>query len=371
MTTENYFSNDYGMARQRFREAVAARSGRLDSMKLAATGPQGEDLTIDIAWFGSQKPRRVFVHSSGLHGVEAFSGCAIQLQYLREGFGEIPEDAAIVLVHVLNPYGMAWLRRFNENNVDLNRNFRRPNDGNALVAFNWQQVDALLNPANPPAKDGFYFRAVWLVLRYGMRSVKQSVAGGQCRNPKGLFFTGYTMEEGPTKFQNFIQEHLSDAERIVAIDVHTGLGRFGQDRLLVDSALERADANRSMRQAYGERMQLLDRESVAYPVAGAQHDMYYRLFPNAKIYFASQEFGTYKPLRVVEALRAENRWHHYGDKTTSGAAIGRVDHPTKKVLLEVFNPKDPKWRQSVLLRGKEVIRQACTLAFVPEGGSVR
>jgi hypothetical protein len=30
----------------------------------------------------------------------------------------MPADAAIVLVHILNPYGMAWLRRFNENNVD-------------------------------------------------------------------------------------------------------------------------------------------------------------------------------------------------------------------------------------------------------------
>jgi Protein of unknown function (DUF2817) len=101
--TERHFSTDYITARQRFRDAVATSGGRLGSLKLAATGPQGEDLTIDVAWFGSEKPRRVFVHSSGLHGVEAFAGSAIQLQWLEEGILALPEDAAIVLVHVLNP----------------------------------------------------------------------------------------------------------------------------------------------------------------------------------------------------------------------------------------------------------------------------
>lgn len=36
------------------------------------------------------------------------------------------------MVHVLNPYGMAWLRRVNENNVDLNRNFRAADDNDAM-----------------------------------------------------------------------------------------------------------------------------------------------------------------------------------------------------------------------------------------------
>ena len=144
MTTKSYFSNDYVTARRRFREAVAACGGRLDSLILSSTGPQGEDLTIDIAWFGSPKPRRVFAHSSGLHGVEAFAGSAIQLQWLAEGARPIPEDGAIIIVHVLNPYGMAWLRRFNENNVDLNRNFLAPNEQFAGAPEHYDLVDRFL-----------------------------------------------------------------------------------------------------------------------------------------------------------------------------------------------------------------------------------
>src|SRR3954470_21464543 len=117
------FSPDYVTARSRFREKTVLAGGRLELLELGAKGPLEEDLTIDIAWFGSKTPRRIFVHSSGLHGVEAFAGSAIQLQWLDEGIPAPPDETAIVLVHALNPWGMAWLRRFNENNVDLNRNF--------------------------------------------------------------------------------------------------------------------------------------------------------------------------------------------------------------------------------------------------------
>ncbi len=62
------------------------------------------------------------MESIGLHGVGGFPGSAIQLQFLNE-LPEVRRGGAIVLGHILNPYGMAWIRRFNENNVDLNRNF--------------------------------------------------------------------------------------------------------------------------------------------------------------------------------------------------------------------------------------------------------
>jgi predicted deacylase len=126
---ETYFSPDYATARSRFIEAVERAHGKLYSLPIQATRPKGERLTIDIAWFGSDNPRRVFVHSSGLHGVEGFAGSAIQLQWLAEGIQALPEDGAILIIHVLNPYGMASLRRFNENNVDLNRNFQGPYEG--------------------------------------------------------------------------------------------------------------------------------------------------------------------------------------------------------------------------------------------------
>jgi predicted deacylase len=120
----DFFSPDYGAARERFRAAAQAAGAALHSLGLDANGPGGEALTIDIAWLGDTPARRIVLHTSGLHGVEAFAGSAIQLALLKQPPAPKAE-CALVLVHVLNPYGMAWLRRTNENNVDLNRNFLR------------------------------------------------------------------------------------------------------------------------------------------------------------------------------------------------------------------------------------------------------
>ena len=91
----------------------------------------------------------------------------------------------------------------------------------------------------------------------------------------------------------------------------------------------------------------------AYRVKGAYDTMYPRAFPTAGVYFVAQEFGTYNAVQVVKALRAENRWHHYGD--------GGVEHPTKLALKEKFCPESAAWRDAVLHRGRSVVGQALGL----------
>lgn len=359
MSTRNYFSPNYTVARDRFREGAISAGGRLQSLPLQALGPAGEELTIDIAWFGAEHPRRVYVHSSGVHGVELFAGSAIQLQWLTENATEAPPaDSAMVLIHAVNPYGAAWLRRFNENNVDLNRNFRAAGDFAPEVLPFWEKVNPLLNPGTPPQADGFYLRAAWLVFRYGMASVRQAVACGQTLNPDGLFFTGVRPEESVTLLEQFVRERFAGAEAIVGMDVHTGLGAFGDDRLLVDSADARAEANRVMLAVYGNHVEVMSKEGVAYKVRGPQHDMYFRLFPQAQVYFTSQEFGTYPGLRVVSALREETRLHLYGGNRRSDR-----NEAAKRNLLEMFNPARDVWQKAILARGRQVMKQMLALGL--------
>src|SRR5262245_16112885 len=102
--SEQYFSSDFFQAQSRFR--TAATSARLQSLPIEATGPKGASLSIDIAWICPRSPRRVLIHSSGLHGVEGFAGSAIQLQLLDHPPALAP-DTAIVVIHILNPFGMS------------------------------------------------------------------------------------------------------------------------------------------------------------------------------------------------------------------------------------------------------------------------
>src|SRR6266850_7218703 len=103
MRSDKFFSPDYFTARDRFREATARAGGRIETLPLDARGPGGESLGVDIAWFGAANPRRVLLHSSGLHGVEGFAGSAIQLQFL-DSLPRAHAETAFVIVHVLNPY---------------------------------------------------------------------------------------------------------------------------------------------------------------------------------------------------------------------------------------------------------------------------
>ena len=340
----NYFSPDYSTARSRFRQMVEAAGGRLDVLPLEARGPAGENLGIDIGSFGAENPRRVLLHSSGLHGVEGFAGSAIQLQFL-DSLPRAHAETAFVIVHVLNPYGMAWLRRVNENNVDLNRNCLG-NDPYAGAPPVYRDLNSFLNPEGPPTNDLFALKAVCLMVRHGTPALKQAVVGGQYEYPKGLFFGGKGLQEGLQRYESFLAHRLASARQVLAIDVHTGLGKYGEDTLLVD-AMQYA----ALRRRFGERVARSDpRESPAYQVTGALESMIFRVLFGAQVQFLRQEFGTYGPIKVLQALRQENRAHHYDD--------GRSGHPAKTTLREIFCPADESWRQSVLKRGRESLSRA-------------
>lgn len=355
-----WFSPDYVTARTRFRDAVRRAGGRLIALPLAARGPAGEDLTIDVGWLGDEQPHRVLLHSCGVHGVEAFAGSAIQLQWLsvvaspseRAVPLDLPAGFAVVLVHVVNPYGMAWLRRVNEHGVDLNRNCLAPDDRYEGAPPGYERLDVLLNPSDPPGRDAFLLRAGWLILRVGMATLKQTIAGGQYVNPDGLFFGGRSLEEGPARLRQFVREHLRGAGMLVGIDVHTGLGPFGIDTLLVDASTPPAIAAH-LREHFGDRVTPLDPDrGPAYRVKGTYETLVRTALPDADLRLFGQEFGTYAPIRVLRALRAENRWHRHG----AAAA-----HPSRLALRDVFVPPAESWRQQVLARGGEVLGQALDL----------
>ena len=124
MNPLDLFSPSYEVARHRFRDA-ATEAGATMEQHQVDVGEPGAGLTIDIATVGSRTPSWAVVVSSGVHGVEGFFGSAIQLAWLSRQTAGVPPpgDGAVVLVHAVNPSGFSTLRRTNEANVDLNRNF--------------------------------------------------------------------------------------------------------------------------------------------------------------------------------------------------------------------------------------------------------
>jgi hypothetical protein len=348
MTGADYFSKDYASARSRFIAAACAAGARMDELHLDAMGPNGIPLATEIAWLGSDEPERVFIHSSGIHGVEGFAGSAVQLALLSSEIS-IPDDTALIVVHCLNPYGMAWLRRVNENNVDLNRNFVVDETDRTGAADHYHQLNDLLNPSGLPGSDLFYLHAVRSILKYGMPALKQTIAEGQYEYPDGLFYGGKQFEQSATLYLGWLGLELKSVRKLFAIDVHTGLGKWGTETLFLrSSGSDHDDADR-LRASLGRTLISDPVTAGAYDIRGLLSEVFDMLEPKPEWKFVLQEFGTYPGIRALNVLRQENRWHHHGD--------GGVNHWTKRNLMKTFAPDSSSWRNFVVERGVSLCHQ--------------
>jgi hypothetical protein len=180
--------------------------------------------------------------------VEAFAGSAIQLaalEYLR--LNPLKENDAVVLfVHPVNPFGFSHLRRVNENNVDLNRNFLTEQGWKEALSrppdfAGYQTLYEFLNPPHPPtlslAVNDFLFWMHNLVplLRNGMLKIKRALVSGNYHDPLGIGYGGMEKQPSVAILEDFFAEKgLSQAESAILIDVHTGLGPSGVDTLMVN-----------------------------------------------------------------------------------------------------------------------------------------
>jgi hypothetical protein len=360
MFAESFFSPDYRTARDRFRAAATAAGAALHALDLTAKGPDGERLSIDIAWLGASKPERVFLHTTGVHGVEAFTGSAVQLAILERGIVPSANGAAI-LVHVLNPFGMAWLRRTNENNVDLNRNFLVNGEAFSGAPELYRTLDPLLNPCSPPSRDAFHVRAAATAIRHGFHRVKQAIAEGQYEFPNGLFFGGDALQEGPRLYMDWLRQHLSATACVFALDLHTGLGRHGTDTVVPDAHVN-ATPREILAAALNRKFVDVSTPSVAYTVRGGIGGALPHVLPRANIDFVLQEIGTRNPLTVLHALREENRWHFHGG--------GSIVHPSKQRLFEALCPTEAGWRRRALQHGLELALAAAAFGLKSDGAAM-
>lgn len=338
------FHPTYNDARASFRTMAKARGGSISAWEvLPPEDGQNEGLTIDVAVFGTGK--RALVLSSGLHGVEGFAGSAIQLQMLQAG---LPEDIRVVMLHALNPFGMAHIRRVNENNVDLNRNFIADGEKYTGASDGYRKLNKLLNPTHPSGGLEFMLlRTLFQIGVHGYNTLKTAVVGGQYEFPKGLFYGGEKLEKSAALVLENLGELLEGTNRVVHIDFHTGLGKSGTYALLVDTEAGSAEHLRFHEQ-FGDRVQPWSADhGVAYKIRGGLPEAIRKLL-GARVDVITCEFGTLPGLKVIQALRTENQTHHWGgDKEAA-----------QKRLLSAFRPSDQAWEKAILRGGANVIDQA-------------
>ena len=346
------FSDTYHEARDRF---LIAASNAGCELHAYPAGPDEGSLTMDVATCGPDGAPTLVV-SSGLHGVEGYFGAAVQLAYLDQIAQTPPDNFRVVMLHAINAFGFEQIRRFDENNVDLNRNFLSSGDNYSGEPAAYAALDTLLNPTSPPSPwEPFSLKALWQIWRRGMQAVMQAVAEGQYERPRGLFFGGNASSKAMQTIDAYIETWVGSSPEILLVDFHTGLGKFTDYRLLLEESRNSPQCNWFLKAFDPDKVEAGDVENkTAYRSRGLFTEWFQQRLSPRSCHATVAEFGTYGPVRVLAALRAENRAHFYA--SPDSAAYRRA----KSELLECFCPKSSDWRQRTLASSLRILDQAAT-----------
>ncbi|MDH6234953.1 octopine/nopaline transport system ATP-binding protein [Mesorhizobium soli] len=345
------YSVGFAELRQRFRNAAERAGAELTEYVHPLHGPAGEVLATDVAFIGRRNAPKLMVLVSGTHGVEGQFGSACQTAWLEENTPcRLPEDTAVLAIHLINPWGTAWSRRVNEDNVDLNRNFVDWQAGTpknekyaslheALVCREWE------GPVRIKADETFAEAKRKLGGHAGLAPI---VEAGQYEFPDGLFYGGSGPVWSNRTLHAILESFAGHARHVVVFDLHTGAGPYGYPALL--SVGESEHPGLAWGQSiFGPALSVVltgtdatTDTGIAATATGYVSAAVRKAMPNAHVLPLVIECGTLDGTAVMDAVQADNWLHLYG-KVDS--ALGQR---IKATLRAAFIPEDPDWQWNCL-----------------------
>jgi hypothetical protein len=348
------FAPDYASARERFRNAARAQSAALtEHVHPDAKGPAGEPLAIDVALLGPQDAHALLVVSSGTHGVEGFCGSGIQVALLEDSsvVGALTQaGVALALIHGVNPYGFAHLRRTNEDNIDLNRNFRdfsAPPPPNPAYA----EVHAFIVPtAWPPGADTEQRLGAY-VEQHGPAKLQAAVSTGQHEFANGLFFGGRAPAWSNTTLRAIFRAIGARRRGIGWIDIHTGLGPAGHGEKIFSGPNDAAMLARTRAWFGADVTSFYTGSSTSAAVTGSVSAAAVEECPAARYAGIGLEFGTLPLMQTFGALRADQWLANQRERPPQHAAI-------KQALRDAFFVDTDEWKGMVYGQARVAVVQA-------------
>lgn len=351
------FSASYKEARKAFLRAADAQDGAVTShLNPCGKGISGEDLCMDIATVGRADAACALIVSSATHGIEGYAGSALQTGLLREGLAEfLPDNSVCHLVHAVNPFGFSYCRRVNEDNVDVNRNFidfSRPlTDSDDFLRF---REFAAREMKEGRASDDTEVAARYLAAE-GEHRYQRALTLGQYRDPAAIHFGGRAPTWSNRIWRGFLDQALPGRPLTLHMDIHTGLGRFGQETLIYTRDPGARGYELACR-CYGEDELLIPGGTLTPDVNGPIPSSFGRFEDDAVVIGVAPEFGTVTLNQMLATLIEENiLWRSEC-----------LDEPKRKAsverMMQCFCPDDAGWRIGVWRRFRRRIDQ--TIQFL-------
>ena len=338
------FSTTYAQARERFVAAARDRGLAIEThTHPTQRGAQGEDLAIDVALLGRPDARDVLLLTSGTHGAEGFCGSGCQIGFLADDDllrAAERRSVRVVFLHALNPYGFSHVRRTNEDNIDLNRNFRdftHAPEANTAYA----QVHGFMVPDTWPPTPANEGRLQAYVKEHGQFALQQATTSGQCEFRDGLFYGGVRPAFSNLVLRDVLRRHAGTARRLGWIDFHTGLGPSGHGEKIYNGRDVAADIARSKAWWGADVTSFHDGSSTSASLTGVNHEAAYDECPQAAYAAIALEYGTLPVMDVLQALRADQWLENHPDAPAEQRAS------IKAMVRAAFHDDSPEWQRKV------------------------
>jgi hypothetical protein len=253
---------------------------------------------------------------------------------------------------------MAYERRTTKDNIDLNRNF--------TYHFNADPVGncEALHHLTPTTLHGLEQAVEFLTSSDESTRKKylQILSPGQYTNPRAPFYGGSRLQENNEILLSFLESRLAAAQRVLFVDIHTGLGNSSENTLFSLGSNNRMLSD--VAAALSPRFEVRQPEkTIPYfsKVHGSIAGGLATIFSENGAASLVHEIGTY-PDGLLPVLCLENfsANHPHTGLTSTAFNVSR----------EFFCPSSNEWRRAALQHGTEVLTGAAGATLTAPAGTM-
>ena len=324
-----------------------------------------DDLYIDNIYLPSSAEKtNLIVLTTGVHGMEGYIGSVMLDVFFEDVYPTInTENTGILIVANVNPYGMKYMRRYNENNVDLNRNFiENWEDFDLSSNKEYPKVDTFLQPEGKMGNAfwhevSFYLSLAKEAIFTGADTISDALLTGQYEYPEGVYYGGNGDEISTTYLKSVFADCIDgEYENIVHIDIHSGYGpRYN---MVIFNSVQDPTTEAEAKEMFGYEYIIATDSEDFYATFGDTTDYFYRLAKSKnsdkELYSTCFEFGTIGDgfLDSILSLKYtvdENRNHWYPTDNTITEEMVRENY------YELFYPTETEWREKTIVDFKAAL----------------
>ncbi len=324
-----------------------------------------DGLYIDNIYLPATEQRtNLIVLTTGVHGMEGYIGSVMLDVFFEEIYPTLDTtDTGILIVANVNPYGMKYLRRYNENNVDLNRNFIEDWESFDLSSNKeYPKVDHFLQPEGEIKNAfwhevGFYLKLAKEAIFTGADTISDALLTGQYEYAEGVYYGG-TGDEASTAYLKgvFAKTLESEYENIIHVDIHSGYGpRYN---MVIFNSVQDPTTEEQAKAELGYDYIIATDSEAFYETFGDTTDYFYRLAKSKNsdksLYSTCFEFGTigdgfFDSILSLKYTVDENRLHRFG------ASNDIAEQMVMENYKELFYPTETEWREKTVSDFKQAM----------------